>query len=269
MNNPPPTAKKKPQLVTLHGIQCSDDYAWLRDANWQAVLKDPTLLAPEIRTHLEAENAHTDAVMASAKALEDTLFRELRARITDDDMSVPDHDGAFAYYTRQAGDKQYPVFCRCPAQHARFSPDAPLEGEAVLLDANHEARNHDYLQVGECLHSPDHRYLAYCMDTNGSEFYTLHLRDLASGQLLDERIDRVQPDVVWTNDSRGLVYVVIDDNHRPERVALHRLGETIDSDRVIYRERDPGFFVSLDKTRLKRFIVIEAPRSCHFGSAPA
>ncbi len=258
MSGTPPKTPGKPTRSVLHNIERRDDYAWLRDANWQAVLKEPALLAPEIRACLEAENAYTETVMAPARTLRDTLYRELRARIGDDDMSVPDRDGGFAYYTRQAGDAQYPVFCRCPAHAARFSPKAALAGEEVLLDANREARGHDYFQVGACVHSPDHRYLAYCVDTSGSEFHTLRLRDLASGRCLDERIERVQPDIVWTNDSRTLAYVALDDNHRPERVALHRLGEAADQDRVVYREHDPGFFVGLDKTRLKRFIVIAA-----------
>ncbi len=256
--NKPPIARKKPHRSTLHDIERCDNYAWLRDANWQAVLKDPSLLAPDIHAYLEAENTYTDAATATARALEDTLYREMRARITDNDMSVPDRDGDFAYYTRQAGDVQYPTFCRCPAHHARFSPETPLEGEEVLLDGNREAEGLDYLHVGACVHSPDHRYLAYCIDTNGSEFHTLHVRDLSSGRLLDERIERVQPDVVWTNDGRALVYVAQNDNHRPEHVALHRLGDAADADRVIYRERDPGFFVGLGRTRLNRFIVIGA-----------
>ncbi len=258
MNDAPPRAKKQPRITVVHNTERRDDYAWLRDANWREVLKDPALLAPEIRAHLQAENAHTEAVMAPAQPLMDNLYREMRARFTDDDMSVPDRDGDFAYYTRQAGDAQYPVFCRCPARHARYSPKAEIAGEEVLLDANREARGLDYFHVGACVHSPDHRYLAYCVDTSGSEFHTLRIRDLARGRLLDERIERVQPDVVWTNDSRALAYVAQDDNHRPERVALHRLGDAADADRVVYRERDAGFFVGLGKTRLRRLIVITA-----------
>ena len=253
-----PSAPKKPRFTTLHGVEHRDDYAWLRDENWQATLKDPALLAPEIRAYLEAENAYADAVMTPTKKLEDALYRELHARITEDDSSVPDRDGEFAYYTRWKGGTQYPVFCRCPARNARFSPGAALEGEEVLLDANLEARNHDYFRVGACVHSPDHRLLAYCIDGNGSEFYTLYIRDLAAGRLLDERIERVQPDVVWSNDGRNLVYAVQNDNHRPEYVAVHRLGEAVDDDRVVYREPDPGFFVKLGKTRLRRFITIDA-----------
>ena len=254
----PPVAKKIPRVTMLHNVERRDDYAWLRDDNWQAVLRDPAQLAQEIRAYLEAENAYADTVTAPMQALKDRLFREMRARISDDDMSVPDADGEFAYFTRQAGAAQYPVLCRCPSQYARFSPDAALKGEAVLLDANAEARGHDYFCVGDCAHSPDHRCLAYCADVTGSEFYTLFIRDLVTGQCLNERIEHVQPDLVWSNDSNALVYVVQDDEHRPEYVAVHRLGTPVADDRIIYRERDPGFFVTLDKTRLNRLIVIDA-----------
>ena len=258
MSDCPPIAGKKPRFSTVHGVKRRDDYAWLRDANWRAVLKNPARLASDIRAYLEAENAYTETVMTPAKALRDTVYRELRTRVTHDDMSVPDRDGEFAYYTRQAGDAQYPVFCRCPARNARFSPGTPIEGEEVLFDANREARGLDYFDVGECVHSPDHRYLACCVDTSGSEYYTLLIRDLASGKQLDERIERVQPNVEWTNDGRAIAYVALDDNHRPERVALHHLGRPTKNDRTVYREPDPGFFVNVGKTRLNRFIVIEA-----------
>ncbi len=254
----PPIARKKPGRETLHNVTRQDDYAWLRDENWQAVLKNPALLAPDIRNYLEAENAYADAARAPARQLEDTLYHEMRARICQDDMSVPDRDGEFAYYTRQAGGSQYPVWCRCPASEARFSPEVALAGEEVLLDANLEASGHAYFHLGSCAHSPDHRYLAYCIDTDGSEFYTLRVIDLETKKLLGESIERIQADVVWMNNSRALVYVLLDDHHRPRHVALHRLDTTIEDDRVIYRESDPGFFVKLDKTGSRRFITIDS-----------
>ena len=254
----PPIARKKPCRKTLHDVTQHDDYAWLRDENWQAVLKDPALLAPDIRNYLEAENAYTDAMSAPARRLEDALYREMRARMCEDDMSVPDRDGEFAYYTRQPGSSQYPVFCRCPAGAARFSPETVLAGEETLLDGNREAGEHAYFHLGSCVHSPDHRYLAYCTDTDGSEFYTLHVIDLENRKPVGERIERIQPDIVWMNDSRALVYVSLDDYHRPRYAALHGLNNATDDDRILYRESDPGFFVRLDKTGSRRFITIDS-----------
>ena len=254
----PPIARKKPCRKKLHGVTRQDDYAWLRDENWQAVLKDPALLAPDIRDYLEAENAYADAMSAPAGQLEDVLYREMRARMCEDDMSVPDCDGGFAYYARQPGNDQYPVFCRCPASAAHFSPQRALAGEEVLLDGNREARGHAYSHIGACAHSPDHRYLAYCVDTDGSEFYTLHVIDLENNAPLGEPIEHIQPDVVWMNDGRALAYVLLDDHHRPRHVALHKLNDAIDDDRVIYHESDPGFFVKLDKTGSRRFVTIDS-----------
>ena len=252
-----PQATKKPQISMLHGIKRYDNYSWLRDPNWQNVLKDPRLLASDIRAYLEAENTYADTVMAPTKPLENALYQEMYKRIAIDDMTPPDQDGKFAYYLRQRQDTQYPVFCRCPTPHAHFSPNAPLKGEEVLLDSNKEADGLNYFDIGTCVHSPNHRYLAYCIDVNGAEFYTLYIRDLVNQRLIGKCIQRVQPDIVWTNDSSGLVYVALDNYHRPEYVALHRLNQTDDEDHVIYREPDPHFFISLDKTRLKKFIIID------------
>ena len=107
-----PRALKRPHVSSHHGIERADDYAWLRADNWQAVMRDPTVLDPEIRTHLEAENAFTKTVMADTEALQKTLFAEMKGRIKEDDESVPAPDGAFAYYTRYVVDGQHPLFCR-------------------------------------------------------------------------------------------------------------------------------------------------------------
>lgn len=241
-----PVAAKRPKTLTLHGHSRRDDYAWLKDPNWKKVIKDPGQLSAEIREYLDAENHYLEAVLADTARLQKELFAELRARIKEDDRTVPARDGEYYYFVRYEKDRQYPAYCR----YHRTCP----EREEVLFDANEAAKEYSYLDIGDADHSPDHRYFAYSIDVKGSEFYTLYVRDMQSGELLPERIENVQSDFVWAQDSRTLFYATLDDNHRPDKVLRHTLGE--ERDAIVYRESDPGFFVNLDVTESGNFILI-------------
>ena len=165
----PPVAKRRPRHWTLHGRRMTDDYAWLRDDNWREAMNDIGKLDAGIRAHLEAENDYTDAVMRDTEALQAQLFAEMRGRIKEDDDSVPDLDGDYAYYFRYREGGQYPLRCRHPAR-------APA-AEEVLLDGDAEAAGLAYHHVRGFRHSPDHRRIAWCADDDGAEFYTLRVRE--------------------------------------------------------------------------------------------
>ncbi len=245
----PPIARQVPAEITAHGRKRIDPYAWLKDPNWQQVMHTPSVLDADIRAYLEAENAYTAAVMAPTEALQDKLFREIRGRIKEDDSSVPAPDGPFAYYQRFDTGGEHPVFCR----HARDGGP-----EEVVYDANKESAGHAYFRVAAVHHSPDHARIAYTLDLNGSEYFALHVRDIASGAVLPDRIENVQGEMVWGPDSATLYYTVLDEHHRPCRVMRHRLGDDPSADKVIYEERDPGFFVGIGMTESRRFIVVDA-----------
>ncbi|MEO1720609.1 MAG: S9 family peptidase, partial [Pseudomonadota bacterium] len=250
-----PEAQKRPVEQSWHGTTLVDDYAWMRADNWMEVMRDPSVLADDIRAHLEAENAHAEAWLSDTEALQETLFAEMKARIKQDDSSVPQPHGPWLYYSRYETGKQYPVFCRKP----RTSDDGDMSGEHVLLDGNAAASNVSYWKLGALTHSPDHAHLAYSVDDNGSELFRLHVRDLATGTDLDTAIDDVSA-VTWSADGRALVYVKVDDNHRPRWVYSHTLGTSPNDDRLIYEETDPGFFVSVGRTNSDRFIEIASYR---------
>ncbi len=253
-----PVAPRKPHRVTLHGQTREDPYAWLRADNWREVMRDPSLLDPDIRAYLEAENAHTDAAMAPTEALQAQLFKEMKARIKEDDSSVPSPDGPYAYYQRFETGGQHPVFCRCPAGADHGTDQAPFPGEEILLDGNREAEGESFFRVGACEHSPDHSLLAYSVDRNGSELFRINVKELAGGTLLDDVLEEAQGSLVWANDGRTLFYATLDAEHRPSKVWRHRLGDDQSKDVLVYEEADPGFFVSLAKTESERFIVIAA-----------
>jgi oligopeptidase B len=245
----PPRAQRRPTRSSWHGVELTDEYAWLRADNWQEVMRDPAQLAPEIRSHLEAENAYTDAVMADTKALQQTLFDEMKARIKEDDSSVPTPDGAWEYYSSFVTGGQYPRICRRPRGGG---------AETILIDGNAEAAGQAYWQLGGTAHSPDHRLLAYAVDDKGSELFTIRFRDMATGRDLDDAIPDTRGSFVWANDSRTMFYVRLDDNHRPMFVYRHEVGTPASSDVLVYTEPDMGFYVGVGKTQSNRFILIDA-----------
>jgi oligopeptidase B len=244
----PPRAARKPVTATHHGITISDDYAWLRAANWQDVMRDPTVLDPEIRTYLEAENAYMEAAMADTRPLQETLFQEMKARIKEDDSSVPSPDGPWEYYSTTITGGQYPRLCRRPRGGG---------AETILIDGNLEGDGKAYWSLGATAHSHDHRLLAYGVDDKGSELYTIRFRDMATGRDLDDAIADTRGAVVWALDNATVFYVRLDDNHRPMSVWRHKVGTPAADDVMVYEEHDTGFFVGLGSTQSSKFILID------------
>ncbi len=224
-----------------------DDYAWLRADNWREVLDDPDRLPVEIRDHLEAENAYAEALLAPVALLRRMLVAEMRARIKEDDSSVPAPDGPFAYFRRFREGGEHPSFCRAPREGGEA---------AILLGGDALAEGHDYFSFGAVEHSRDHRLLAWSCDVEGSESYTIRVRDLATGEDGPDRVTRAAGGIVWSGDGSSFLYVELDDNHRPVRVKRHRLGTDESADAIIYEEPEPGWFVSLDRSQSGRFALI-------------
>ena len=241
-----PRARRLPFAAINHGIKRVDDYAWLRAENWQAVMRDPLLLDPAIRAHLEAENSYTASAMADTEALQATLFAEMKGRIKEDDATVPAPDGAFAYYSRFVIGGQHPIFCR-----------RPLTGgdEQILVDGNALAKPHAYFRIASVSHSPDHRLIAYAVDIKGSEFYTVNIIEAATGMLLDSTITDNNGALEWANDSRELLYVWVDDEHRPRKLLRHVVGAT-NPDTLIHEQHDPGFFLGIGATQDRRYLLL-------------
>jgi oligopeptidase B len=245
----PPIAERRPAFTVRHGVELADEYAWLRAANWQDVMRDPGALDPKIRAYLEAENAFAEAALADTRGLQDELFAEMKARIKEDDASVPAADGAFEYFTSYATGGQYVRLCRRPRGGGP---------EEILLDGNKEAEGKAYWALGATAHSPDHRLLAYAVDDRGSELYAVRIRDLATGRDLPEVIPDTRGALVWARDSATLFYIRLDDHHRPLFVCRHRVGTTADADALVYAEPDSGFYVGVDETLSGKFILIHA-----------
>jgi oligopeptidase B len=247
IRNPEPIAESRPSVSTWHGITLADEFAWLKAANWQEVMRDPEQLDPAIRAYLQAENEYCDQLLADTVPLEATLFGEMKGRLKEDDATVPSRDGPYAYYTRYRHGGQHPLICRQPREGG---------GGELLLDGDAIAKAKAYFHLGATRHSPDHRWLAWASDDAGSEFYTTRVRDLKTGADLDDAIPDVSDSVAWTLDGQAFYYVRLDRNHRPLGVFRHRLGTAPAQDVCVLTEREPRYFISLTDLQAGRFAEI-------------
>jgi oligopeptidase B len=233
----PPAPAIRPHVTELHGRTREDNYYWLRERE-----------RPEVIEHLKAENAYLDAVLGHTADLQATLFEEMKSRIQQTDLSAPTRVDDWFYYERTIEGKQYPIRCR------KFKTlDAP---EEVLLDINELAAGHDYFRVGAFNVSPDHNLLAYSVDLNGAELYTLHVKDLRTGKLLPDEVRDITGATAWASDNKTLFYVRDDSARRPYQVWRHTLGTPTDADVKVFQEDDPLFMVHVGRMLSDAFIEI-------------
>jgi oligopeptidase B len=244
-----PIIPAQPHVFSVHEVKIRDDYAWLKAENWKEVLKNPEMLDSSIRSCLEQENAYTATAFADTEEFQARLVAEMRGRIKEDDSSVPEPDGPFAYFTRYREGGQHPLICRTPRDGG---------AETIMLDGDKEAGGHAFFHLGGADHSPNHRLMAWGVDIKGSEYFTIRVRDLENGTDLADEVPQTSGGVVWLNDSTGFYYVELDENHRPVRVKRHLVGSTAEQDQIIYEEKDPGFFVKLGLTQSDAYVLIEA-----------
>jgi oligopeptidase B len=235
-----PIARKQHTETRLHGVVLTDDYAWLRDKQ-----------NPEVTTYLEAENAHAEAWMAPLAGLREDLYREMLSHVKQTDVSVPYRDGAWWYLTRTEEGRQYAIHCRKAAPQ----DDAP---EQVILDGNQLAEGHAFFAIGATDITDDGRWLAYTTDTTGFRQYTLHIKDLASGETLPGEVERVGS-IVWAADNRTLFYTVEDEEQKRQyQLWRHKRGTPHSEDVLVYQDDDERFNLGAGRTRDGKFLVLES-----------
>jgi len=232
----PPIARRQPVEHVIHGDRRVDDYAWLRDKQ-----------SPEVIAYLNAENAYTDAVLRGTEAFQEKLYQEMLGRILQTDLSVPYRLRGYLYFTRTEEGRQYPIHLR--------RPDTENAPEELLLDLNALAAGHSFLSLGAFAVSDDNSLLAYSLDTTGFRQYTLHIKDLGSGETLPVRIERVTS-AAWAADNRTLFYTVEDETtKRSYRLYRHVLGTTA-PDTLLYEEPDERFRIDIERTRSGAFLLL-------------
>ncbi len=203
MSPTPPVAKKIPVTIEQLGRTRTDDYQWMKDDNWQAVLRDPTLIKADVREHLEAENAYREAMLASTLPLQARMFEEMKGRIKEDDSSVPSPAGWWEYFTEYRTGDQHPRYMRVERQ-GTFVVDGQTVTKnfivaptpQLLLDANLLAEGKAYSEVSAVEHSPDHTLFAYAEDAQGSEVHHIYTKDLATGDVLPDPLRR-SGEICW------------------------------------------------------------------------
>lgn len=231
----PPVAKIVPKTMTVLGDTRVDNYFWLRDR------KDPDTLK-----YLEDENRYTEAMMKSTDGLQSRLYSEILGRIKQTDLSVPVKRDNYFYYSRTEEGKQYPIYCR--------KKESLHAAEEVLLDGNLMAEGKKYFRVGNFVASPNHRLLAYSVDFDGDEAYTIHVKNLETGKLLSDEIPNTYYSLEWGNDNATFFYTILDEAKRPYKVFRHTLG--VKKDTLVYHETDERFTLELGKTLSRAYILI-------------
>lgn len=244
----PPVPEARPTSRTLFGETLIDEYAWLRD-------KDD----PAVEAHVRAEKAHAEAVIdARTGDLRERLYAEMRARIKEDDRSVPTKDGPWRYYSRTEVGDEYPRHCRTPAGEGEGDGEGDGHGDSdVYLDENALAHGCEYFDLASLAIDPGHRLCAYAVDTDGDEIYTIYVKDLETGALLEDQLEGCGRSLAW-GDGGVLFYDRLDDAHRPWQVWRHQLGTPTADDALVVQEDDDKFFLSIGRSRSDRFVVVSA-----------
>lgn len=234
----PPVAKVILKTDTLHGEIHIDNYFWLRNRNNHEVIE-----------YLKAENKYTESMMKHTEAFQEALYKEMLGKIKETDLSVPEKLGDYYYYTRTEQGKQYRIYCR---------KKGSLETkEEILLDQNVLAQGYDYFDVGVFEISPDHKLLAYSIDTTGSERFTLYIKDLKTDSLFKEKISNIGYSAAWANDNKTIFYTILDNAKRPYKIYQHTLGTNTEQDEFVYHEKDDAFWLNISRTKSDKYLIID------------
>ena len=237
----PPVAAQKPHSYERHGYKIDDPYFWLKDEGY------PKVDDVEVLDYLKAENTYFEAQMKPLAPLVETIFQEMKGRLKEDDSSVPQKDGDYLYWRRFEPGAQYKQWMRKAVKGG---------AETVLLDEAKLAEGKEYFRLSGITISDDDRMMAYATDTNGSERYTIRFQDLVTGEHLSDEIPSTLGDFVFSADGKHLLYGLVNDNWRVEKILIHTLGTPVAEDKVIYAEPDQGFQTGVGMTHSRKWIVV-------------
>ena len=249
----PPIAKKVPHVLEAHGDKRTDEYYWMRDRE-----------DPEVIEYLNQENDYMRSMLAPTDALQEKVFEETKARIKQDDSTVPYEDRGFIYYSRTAAGSQYRIYCR-----KKGSQDA---AEQVILDVNQLAEGKSFCSVGGVAVSSESNLLAYGVDFVGRRIYTVQFKNLDTGELLDDKVENVTSNLVWAEDNKTLFYARQDPTTlRYFQIYRHKVGTPADTDVLVYEEKDEEFSCYVGLSRSRKYLLISCDQTlsseCHYLDA--
>ena len=237
-NVTPPEAEKIPVELINHGDTRIDNYYWMKERD-----------NPKVKSYLEQENGYLNKIMVHTEALQQELYDELTGRLKQDDESAPYKQNGYYYYTRYEESKEYPIYCR---------KKGDLEAEEeIMLNVNEMAEGYDYFNVARLSVSPDNKWLAYGVDTVSRRLYTIHFKNLETGELLPDELPNTSADPAWANDNKTVFYTTKNtETLLSEKIYKHKINTDVSEDELIYEEKDNTYYIGVNKSKSGRFIVI-------------
>ncbi len=247
MNASAPKINKILNTVKIHNEELIDNYSWIKQKDWKEVILNPNKLNTQVKKYLDEENLFKENQLKDINDIEKKLFEELKSKIKNEDNSVPKKDGNYFYGYKYNKNSEYPIYYR---------KNTTNNSEEIILDCEKKSKRHTYFNVASISHSHDHKHVAYNIDTNGSEYFSIFIEDIQKQELLSPEIKNTTGDIVWSLDNNYIFYVRLDQNHRPTKVFKHKIGSNSEKDLLIYEEKDPSFFCSINLSKTKNYLFI-------------
>jgi len=247
MNASVPKINKILSTVKIHNEELIDNYSWIKQKDWKEVILNPNKLNTQVKKYLDEENLFKENQLKDINDIEKKLFEELKSKIKNEDNSVPKKDGNYLYGYKYNKNSEYPIYYR---------KNTTNNSEEIILDCEKKSKTHTYFNVASISHSHDHRHVAYNIDTNGSEYFSIFIEDIQKQELLSPEIKNTTGDIVWSLDNNYIFYIRLDQNHRPTKVFKHKIGSDSEKDLLIYEEKDPSFFCSINLSKTKNYLFI-------------
>lgn len=247
MNASIPKINKILNTVKIHNEELIDNYSWIKQKDWKEVILNPNKLNSQVKKYLDEENLFKENQLKDIKDIEKKLFEELKSKIKNEDNSVPKKDGDYFYGYKYNKNSEYPIYYR---------KNIIKNSEEIILDCEKKSKTHTYFNVASISHSHNHKSIAYNIDTNGSEYFSIFVEDIDKKEILSPEIKNTTGDIIWSLDNNYIFYVGLDQNHRPTKVFKHKIGSDTNKDLLIYEEKDPSFFCSINLSKTKKYLFI-------------
>ena len=247
MNASIPKINKILNTVKIHNEELIDNYSWIKQKDWKEVILNPNKLNAQVKKYLDEENLFKENQLKDIKDIEKKLFEELKSKIKNEDNSVPKKDGDYFYGYKYNKNSEYPIYYR---------KNIIKNSEEIILDCEKKSKTHTYFNVASISHSHNHKSIAYNIDTNGSEYFSIFVEDIDKKEILSPEIKNTTGDIIWSLDNNYIFYVGLDQNHRPTKVFKHKIGSDTNKDLLIYEEKDPSFFCSINLSKTKKYLFI-------------
>jgi oligopeptidase B len=247
MNASIPKINKILNTIKIHNEELIDNYSWIKQKDWKEVILNPNKLNAQVKKYLDEENFFKENQLKDIKDIEKKLFEELKSKIKNEDNSVPKKDGDYFYGYKYNKNSEYPIYYR---------KNIIKNSEEIILDCEKKSKTHTYFNVASISHSHNHKSVAYNIDKNGSEYFSIFVEDIDKKEILSPEIKNTTGDIIWSLDNNYIFYVGLDQNHRPTKVFKHKIGSDVSKDLLIYEEKDPSFFCSINLSKTKKYLFI-------------